>query len=157
MGAPSSEAATSPARPHGRVAALLLVCLALPLGSFMVDGHGLLAFTMYSATVTYRLEIAWLDDRGIRHALAPTDVAEDVSFDAAAPFLAGAEVYRTVPQIDALRAHLRDVAKAACRRRSASSIEMTLLERSSPVGSKAVDVEPATVQTKERVTCARSE
>jgi hypothetical protein len=122
----------------------------------MFDGHGRLAFTMYSATVTYRLDVAWLDDGGLRHALAPTDVAEDVSFDAAAPFLAGAEVYRTVPQIDALRAHLRDIARAACRRRSASTIEILLLERSSPTGSEAVDVEPATVQTRERVACAIS-
>jgi hypothetical protein len=112
---------------------------------------------MYSSTVDYRLEMAWLDDRGLRHVLSPTAVAENVSFDSAAPFLAGAEVFRTVPQIDALRAHLRDVARAGCAERPAQAIEITLHER--PSGGPGQDPAAglAHKRTTERVACARSE
>ena len=85
-----------------------------------------------------------------------------MSFDAAAPFVAGAETFRTVVQIDALRDHLRDVARAACRRWPDSRIEITLFERSaaahddeaSPAG-RAFSPAPqqATTQTEAHVSC----
>jgi hypothetical protein len=117
---------------------------------------------MYSTTVTYRLEIARFDSRGIRHALSPTEVAREVSFDSAAPFVAGAETFRTVVQIDALRDHLRDVARAACRTWPDSRIEITLFERPGsahdepPPGLQASPAAPeqATRQTETYVACA---
>jgi hypothetical protein len=128
----------------------VVVCLVVPLASWVADGHGRLAFTMYASTVDYRLDIAQLDNLGARHAVGLTEVARNVSFDWAAPFLAGAETYRTVPQIDALRDHLRDVARAACRNRSGSIIEIALHERPS---TRTSDAESADRCTTERVTC----
>lgn len=157
MSAPAGAATASLARLPWQATVGVLLCLAVPLASWVVDGRGRFAFTMYSSTVTYRLEIDWLDPRGARHALALTDVAREVSFDSAAPFLAGADVYRTVPQIDALRDHLRDVARAACRTRHGPTIEIALYERALPLGSEALDAASATRQTTERVTCPRPE
>jgi hypothetical protein len=161
MGAPARTRAASIGRRasqlaqgHWRLAVGLLVCVALPLGSWVGDGRGRFAFTMYSSTATYRLEIASVDVRGERHAVRLTDVAHQVSFDSAAPFLAGADVYRTVPQIDALRDHLRDVARAACRMRRARIIEITLHERARPPDSETEIASEATPIT-ERVTCPR--
>jgi hypothetical protein len=99
---------------------------------------------MYSSTVAYRLELSWTDREGLHHPLQPTEVAQEVSFDSAAPFIAGAETFRTVPQIDALRAHLPDVARAACRPRPASSVEVVLHERESPAPPGTRDVDTAT-------------
>jgi hypothetical protein len=138
----------------GHCVAYGLVCIVLPLLSWAGDGRCGLAFTMYSSTVTYRVEMAWLDDRGLRHGLAPTVVARNVSFDSAAPFLAGAEVFRTVPQIDALRGHLREVARAACPLRPARVIEITLHEHGD-LGEGKTGA-PDLCAT-ERITCARSE
>jgi hypothetical protein len=111
--------ATSLSRSRWQMTIGALVCVVVPLASWVVDERGRLAFTMYSSTVSYRLEIARWDDRGLRSTLDPTEVAEDVS-SSAAPFLVGAEVYRTVAQIDALRAHLRDV--ALCVFRTAAAV-----------------------------------
>jgi hypothetical protein len=152
------EPAAVPRAPRTpRWATLALVCLGLPLGSWIVDGRGRLAFTMYSSTISYRLEMAWLDDGGRRHALPPTAVAENVSFDSAAPFLAGAEVFRTVPQIDALRAHLRDIARAGCAERRAMAVEIVLHERPSEGQASDLGAAAADSPTTERVACARSE
>jgi hypothetical protein len=106
-----------------------LVCVILPAASWAGGGRGRLAFTMYSSSVTYRVDLDWIDQEGRHHSLLPTEVAGEVSFDSAAPFLAGAEMFRTVPQIDALRSHLGDVGRAACRTRPASSVEVVLYER----------------------------
>lgn len=137
----------------GHCAAYGLVCVVLPLLSWAGDGRGGLAFTMYSSTATYRVEMAWLDDRGLRHGLAPTVVARNLSFDSAAPFLAGAEVFRTVPQVDALHRHLRDVARAACPLRPARVVEITLHERVGADGNAGAPDHSTT----ERTTCARPE
>jgi hypothetical protein len=157
MSTPAGAAIASLMRSPWQATVGVLVCLAIPLASWVFGGRGRFAFTMYSSTVTYRLEIAWLDARGTRHALALTDVAREVSFDSAAPFLAGADVYRTVPQIDALRDHLRDVARAACGTGHGPTIEIALYERALPLTSDAPDVASATAQTTERVSCPRPE
>ena len=94
-----------------------------------------------------------LVEEGLRHALDPSEVAENVS-SPAAPFVAGAGEYRTVAQIDALRDHLRDVARAACRDRHATTIEITLHERPWPPGYEA---ESGTTRASERVTCLGTE
>jgi hypothetical protein len=146
MRAPARYAAEFLARSPWRAAIGVLVCLVVPLASWGVDDHGRLAFTMYAATVTYRLEIARWEAGGVRRSLDPTEVAADVS-SVAAPFLVGAASYRTVAQIDALRAHLRDVASAACRNRYGSIIEVTLQER----------FESSITHRSERVSCPRSQ
>jgi hypothetical protein len=149
-------AAVSWVRTRRQAALGVLVCLVVPLTSWAVDGRGRFAFTMYASTVTYRLAIAQIDEGGARRTLDPARVAEDVS-SSAAPFLAGADGYRTVAQIDALRDHLRDVARAACRSRRGSTIEITLHERSAPRASESPDDDAAAAQTTERVACPRSE
>jgi hypothetical protein len=153
MRAPAWLAAASFTRSCRRCTVGVLVCLVVPLASWVVDGRGRFAFTMYASMVTYRLDIDALDDGGLRHALDPGEVAENVS-SPAAPFVAGAGEYRTVAQIDALRDHLRDVARAACRDRHATTIEITLHERPWPPGSEAGS---GTTHTSERVTCLGSE
>jgi hypothetical protein len=141
-------------RSPGRSILGLVVCLVIPMASWAIDGRGRWAFTMYSTTVTYRVDIASLDDQGTRHALAPTAIAGEVSFDSAAPFLAGADDWRTVAQVDALRAHLGDVARAACRVGRGSEVEITLHERASP--ASALDEEAPVHRTTERVACRPS-
>lgn len=139
-----------------RVAAVLggLVCVALPLASWLVDGRGRLAYNMYASTITYRLEIAAVGRSGDRRAIDPSDVAAEVS-SPAAPFLTGADDFRTVAQIDALRAHLADVARASCRIRATFAIEIVLHEHSLPLGAPSFDAERESVRT-ERVLCASS-
>ncbi len=144
MRGPARKAAEFFARSPWRAATGVLVCLVVPLASWGLDDRGRLAFTMYASTVTYRLEIARWDSGGVRRALDPAEVAADVS-SAAAPFLMGAGEYRTVAQIDALRAHLRDVAAAACRSRHGTTIEVTLQER----------FDSAITHRSERVSCPR--
>jgi len=129
----------------------LLVCLVVPLASWLFDGRGRFAYTMYASTVTYRLEMASVESSGVRRSIDPSEVAGEVS-SPAAPFLGGAGDFRTVAQIDALRAHLADVARAACRVRPASMIEIVLHERSLPLGSPSFDAEPETLRD-ERVRC----
>ncbi len=103
-----------------------LVCLVLPLGSWLFAG-GALAYTMYSATVVYRLEVVAFDAQGRETRVLPGDLVAFTSAFAA-PFLHGAEVAREVPQIDALRAHLADVARAGCRRALATRVQVALFE-----------------------------
>ena len=126
----------------------------LPLASWVVDGRGRLAYNMYASTVTYRLEVVTEGIGGDRRTIDPGDVAAAVS-SPAAPFLVGARDYRTVAQIDALRAHLADVARAACRIQATRAIEIVLHERSLPLGSRSFDAERETLRT-ERVSCASS-
>jgi len=142
-------------RSHWRAAIAVVVCLVVPLASWLVGGRGSFAYTMYSSTVTYRLEIAWLDDDGSRHPVDPNEVAGEVS-SPAAPFLAGAGDLRTVAQIDALRAHLADVARAACKGRHGRVIEIALHERSLPLTSPGFSSEPEAIRT-DRVTCPPAE
>jgi hypothetical protein len=104
----------------------VLVCVALPLGSKVFAG-GALAYTMYAATVVYRVELAAHDDRGRSWPIAPTDLARFTG-PSAAPFLFGAEKARELPQINALRAHLADVGRVACAHASATTVDVTLFE-----------------------------
>jgi hypothetical protein len=115
----------------------VLLCVALPLGSKVFAG-GALAYTMYAATVTYRVEIVAHDDRGRTWSVAPTDLARFVG-PFAAPFLFGADRARELPQINALRAHLADVGRVACAHASATTVDVTLFE-----GADATALAPRT-------------
>jgi hypothetical protein len=113
---------------------------------------------MYASTVTYRLEMSWADRQGRRHPLEPPAVAGNVSFDSTAPFLTGSERFRTVPQIDALRRHLRDVARAACRGLPATSVEIGLDEVDDAACAPSAEVLlGAPVRTVESVACASAD
>lgn len=115
-----------------RVAAGVLVCVVVPLASWATDGRGRLAFTMYASTVTYRLEVTATDAAGRRRRVDPADLAGEVS-SPAAPYLRGASGFRTVAQIDPLRAHLRDVARAGCRAFTGDVVEVVLRESPTPL------------------------
>jgi hypothetical protein len=104
----------------------LIVCVGLPLGSW-IFARGALAYTMYSATVVYHIEIVAHDRRGQSSPIAPSDLARFAG-PFAAPFLFGAESPRELPQIDALRAHLADVGRVACAHTSAATIDLALFE-----------------------------
>src|SRR5580704_5937312 len=108
------------ARSRGQKVVALLVCAGVPVAS------GGRVYTMYASTVTYRLDVAMTMQDGSKRAVSPGDLAGRVSH-AAAPFLTGAESFRTVAQIDALRGHLADVARAGCEE-GALSVEVVLHE-----------------------------
>jgi hypothetical protein len=157
MGALGSLAAIAPQRPLWQTSIAFFLCLVVPLASWAVDGRGRFAFTMYAATITYRVEITQTDAAGQRSPIDPTDVAAEVS-SFAVPYLLGMSVFRTVSQVDALRAHLGDVARAACRGRRASTIEATLVERPAPRSSEPLEGGSGPItRTTERVTCLRAE
>jgi hypothetical protein len=86
---------------------------------------------MYASTVTYRVSLAWVDRTGTSHALPPSEAAAYVS-STAAPWLTGADSYRTVAQVDALRDHLADVARAVCPHEPAATVDIVLFEREGP-------------------------
>jgi hypothetical protein len=113
--------------PPGHVALCVLVCAALPLGSWLFAG-GALAYTMYSSTVAYRLEIVAYDAGDRATPVSPADLVPQVSAHAA-PFLQGAYQLREVPQIDALRAHLADLGRIACRHAAAVRVDVVLHEK----------------------------
>jgi hypothetical protein len=103
-----------------------LVCLGLPLGSWVLS-EGALAYTMYAATVAYRLEVVGYDSQGRPAPIAPTELARYAS-PFAAPFLYRADEPRELPQITALRAHLADVGRLACAHSTSSEVHVTLFE-----------------------------
>jgi hypothetical protein len=127
------------------VALCVLVCAALPLGSWLFAGGGL-AYTMYSSTVAYRLEIVAYDAAGRATPVPPADLVPRVSAHAA-PFLQGAAQLREVPQIDALRAHLADLGRVACRHAAAARVDVVLHEK--PPGEAADVIRTARVRCDE--------
>lgn len=104
----------------------LVVCLVLPLASW-IFGRGDLAYHMYATTLVYRLEVVGFDADGRPTSIAPSTLAPYMSADAA-PFVGGSERLREVPQIDALRAHLSDVARVACARAGSARVDVILFE-----------------------------
>lgn len=117
-----------PPRPaRWQIALGVFVCVALPLGSWLIDGRGGLAYTMYARTLSYRLEVTALGAGGERHPVELSRVAGAVSSPAAV-FIANADAFHTAATIDALRDHLVDVARAACRSVPAEAIAITLYE-----------------------------
>jgi hypothetical protein len=108
---------------HAVVAAV--VCVALPLVSWL-DG-GFLAWTMYSGSGSYRLEIVAVSAGGSRRALAPTELARHMGVEER-PYLAAADTWRMIPS-RGLRLRLAEVGALACRLRPAEHVEITLFAR----------------------------
>jgi hypothetical protein len=117
-----------------------VVCVGLPLGSWLF-ADGALAYTMFTATVTYRLEVHGHGADGHASAIAPTELARFAG-PFAAPFLFGAEAPRELPQIAALRAHLADIGRLACAHSDAARVDVLLFEGTDPraAASRAASV-----------------
>lgn len=109
---------------HAAVAAL--VCLVLP-GASWLDGTGSLAWTMYSGSASYRLEINAVSAAGARSPLAPSELARFMGREEA-PYLVAADTWRMMSS-RGLRLRLPEVGGLACRLRPADQVEITLFTR----------------------------
>lgn len=106
------------------VAVGILVVLLLPLASWL-DGSGQLAWTMFSRTGRYRLEL--ISDG---KPLNPTEVAAFAAPGPTSSALAGADHFRHHDVARAtLRRHLTDIASLACKLRPGTTITARLHER----------------------------
>jgi hypothetical protein len=121
-----------------------LVCFVLPAGS-LIEGSGMLAWTMYSRAGEFRIDLVAFDSEGRAHLRNPTVLADGATLGAAA-LLAGSDHWRQGPSVAALRSHLDDLAAYACRELNAVSIEISLHERTGHGPERA---------TTSRLTCAR--
>jgi hypothetical protein len=110
---------------HAAVGVALL--FVLPAVS-SVFGSGMFAWTMYSGSGEYRIDIRVRDERGVAHSVAPTGLAE-ASSRGAASVLVGADHFKRGPSLAALRAHLGDLAMLACRERHGVEADVVLHER----------------------------
>jgi hypothetical protein len=109
---------------HAIVAAI--ACVALP-GASWIDGTGSLAWTMYSGSSSYRLEITAFSAGGARRALAPTELARRVGLEER-PCFAAADTWQMIP-CRGLRLRLAEVGALACKLRPAEEVEITLFTR----------------------------
>lgn len=130
------------ARVHVFVA--LLTCLVVPLASWL--DHGSLAYTMFASATWYRMEIVAVYADGSRVVIAPSDMAAQVKARDVGYF-AGADHFRRVPTVTALRAHLHDIARLACSPTHPRRVEVTLFERDNDTA--------ITTTTRERAECDR--
>jgi hypothetical protein len=128
-------------RLHAALAAL--ACVVIPGGSWL-NGSGFLAWTMFSGSRSYRLEIVALSADGSRHPLAPSALARHMGIEEA-PYLIAADTWRMMPY-RGLYFRLAEVGQLACELRPAEEVEITLSTRrtlDAPVESRV-----------ERVRCA---
>ena len=102
----------------------VLAIVVLPLVSWL-DGSGQLAWTMFSRTGQYRLEL-----RADGTSLNPTELAAAAAPGPTSIALSGADHFRHHDVVRAtLRRHLADVAHLACRLRPGATIVAHLDER----------------------------
>jgi hypothetical protein len=105
-----------------------LACVVVPAASWL-DGSGSLAWTMFSGSRSYRLEIAAVAADGSRRALAPSALARFAGTEERPAFVA-ADTWRMMPH-RGLRLRLAEVAALACRLGPAEEVEATLFTRRS--------------------------
>lgn len=134
--------AEGPATAHVRcihLAAGLIALVLIPLASWL-DGSGQLAWTMFSRTGQYRVEL-FANGRPIN----PTALAAAAAPGPTSRALAGADHFRHHDVVRAtLRRHLADVARLACRLSPESTITARLDERlrtTAPVRTHQVTVQ----------------
>ena len=102
----------------------MIAIVVLPIASWL-DGSGQLAWTMFSRTGQYRLQIA-ADGEPIN----PTELAAAAAPGPTSIALSGADHFRHHDVARAtLRRHLDDVARLACRLRGGVEVTVTLEER----------------------------
>lgn len=106
----------------------IAVCVLVPAASWL-DGTGFLAWTMYSGSASYRLEMVAVSADGARRPLAPTELARHVGRDEA-PYLSAADTWRMMSS-RGLRLRLEEVGALACKLRPAHHVEITLFTRRS--------------------------
>jgi hypothetical protein len=105
----------------------VLLALVLPAASWL-DGSGRFAWTMFSKSASYRLEIDVVDAGGARRAVEPGALAARAG-PSARPFLSGARYFRHAPVASTFRHHLAEVGSLACAEPGAVSVEISLFER----------------------------
>jgi hypothetical protein len=105
----------------------VLACVVLPAAS-RAQGSGIFAWTMYSRTGEFRVDLVALDAGGRAHIRNPTVLADGASGDVSS-LLAGSDHWRQAASVAALRDHLDDLAAYACRELHAASVLVTLHER----------------------------
>jgi hypothetical protein len=88
----------------------------------------MLAWTMYSRTAEFRVELVAFDAAGRAHLRNPTLLADGASGDVPS-LLAGSDHWRQATSIASLRDHLGDLAAHACTELKAASVVITLHER----------------------------
>jgi hypothetical protein len=120
-----------------------LVCVVLPAGSW-IEGSRFFAWSMYSRAAEFRIDLVTFDADLRARPRNPTALAEHAA-PAAGALLAGSDHWRPAPSLAVLRAHLSDLAHYACGDLAATSVEITLHERSAPGAERA---------TTERMGCA---
>lgn len=110
--------------PRVHFAVGVIVVVLIPLASWL-DGSGQLAWTMFSRTGQYRLELT-----ANGKALNPTEVAAFAAPGPTSTALAGADHFRHHDIARAtLHRHLADVASLACKLKPGSTIKARLHER----------------------------
>jgi hypothetical protein len=102
-------------------------CILLPAGSW-VEGTRLFAWTMFSASSTYRIEITEVDPSGRSHAVNPTALAVNAAPSAAA-ILAGSDHWRGGASLATLQDHVDDLARYVCTETGAATVQVTLRQR----------------------------
>jgi hypothetical protein len=102
----------------------VIVVVLLPLASWL-DGSGQLAWTMFSRTGQYRLELT-SDGKPLN----PTEVAAFAAPGPTSSALAGADHFRHHDVARAtLRRHVTDIARLACRLKPGTTITARVHER----------------------------
>ena len=127
MGSPDEAAIAIRAR-RTRAVVGILACVALP-GLSWLDGSGTFAWTMFSATREFRIELVAIDPAGRVQPRNPTALAAHAA-PGVASLLAGSDHWRPGASMGMLRAHLDDLALHACREEPAATVIVTLHERS---------------------------
>jgi hypothetical protein len=107
-----------------RFAVGALACVLLPAGS-RIQGSGMLAWTMYSRTGEFRIDLVTFDATGRAHVRNPTILASGADPNTAA-LLAGSDHWRQGASVHVIRGGLYDFAGYACRETGASSVVITL-------------------------------
>jgi dienelactone hydrolase len=88
----------------------------------------MLAWTMYSRIVEFRVDLVAFDGAGRAHLRNPSILADRMPADLAS-LLAGSDHWREAVSVGALRDHLGDLADYACRDLHAASVLVTIHER----------------------------
>jgi hypothetical protein len=119
------------------VACCAALGLVMPLAA-RIAGSEAFAYTMFSETTTYSLEIVATDEAGERTRVSPSSLAPSLS-PAAGAFVSGTERPRRARSVGALRVHLADLAQVACARSGARAVDLALVEHADdePAGAPA--------------------
>lgn len=90
-----------------------ILCVVLPAASW-IDGSGSLAWTMFSKSEMYRLQLDLTEPTGNHRLVNPTELARMSTVDLAT-YLSGSETWRHGPAGRGLARSLGGLAELACR------------------------------------------